>query len=276
MSELDERQEVMQEEQDEQLDEQLDSEEFAEELDEESDEATDADSEESDEGDEEELFDDDSEDSEEGEEADEESEEPTAKTKEESSEPAVSEKSAVGESGYASIEDEIKDRVKPDFVPGSKEFFAAAEAEARAAIAKELGEFDEFDAAHIARYQYYVNESMNSRKVEFQKAIRIISDEHSSRQMTKKIDSQINAILPTPQHKEQLREALNNVSHKMYLEIESSLSKGDASKLIELAKKVAGTHGELVRNKRPVKAAKTRKSSGKKSREIYGSDILGF
>ena len=275
MSELDERQETMQEEQNEQLDDQLDNEEpefDEEELDNDEEELLGNDSDDV----EEELLDDSDNDSNDEESSDEEEKESAVETKKKSDESTAPDKSSASEPGYASIEDEIKDRVKPDFVPGSKEFFAAAEAEARAAIAKELGDFDEFDAAHIARYQYYVNESMNSRKAEFQKAVRIISDEHNSRQLTKNIDRQINAILPTPQHKEQLREALHNVSHKTYLEIENSLSRGDASKLIELAKKVAGTHGELVRNKKPAKAAKAKKSSSKKGREIYGSDILGF
>lgn len=177
---------------------------------------------------------------------------------------------------FATLEDEIKSRVKPDYIPGTKEFFAAAEDEAKKAIEAEFGEFDEFDTKHIARFNYFVNESINSRKAEYQAAVKIIANEHQGRRAIQDINSQMDKLLPKPEQKKQLSEALNKISHAAYLEIESALAKGDPSKLLELAKKVAGAHGKLLDGKQPEGKKPIKDQPVKKKGEVYGSDILGF
>ena len=177
---------------------------------------------------------------------------------------------------FATLEDEIKSRVKPDYIPGTKEFFAAIEDEAKKAIEAEFGEFDEFDTKHIARFNYFVNESINSRKAEYQAAVKIIANEHQGRRAIQDINSQMDKLLPKPEHKKQLAEALNKISHAAYLEIEESLAKGDPSKLLDLAKKVAGTHGKLLDGKTPEGKKPVKTQQDKKKGEVFGSDILGF
>ena len=177
---------------------------------------------------------------------------------------------------FATLEDEVKSRVKPDYIPGTKEFFAAAEDEARKAIEAEFGEFDEFDTKHIARFNYFVNEAISSRKAEYQAAVKIIANEHRGRKAIQDINSQMDKLLPMPEQKKQLAEALNKISHASYLEIESALAKGDPSKLLELVKKVAGTHGKLLDGKQPEGKKPTKDQPAKKKGEVYGSDILGF
>lgn len=177
---------------------------------------------------------------------------------------------------YATLDEEIKNRIKPDYIPGTKEFFNAAESEAKKAVEAEFGEYDEFDTKHIARFNYFVNESINSRKAEYQKGIQIITSERKSRETYQEIHSQVDKLLPSPDQKKRLGEALHKISHAAYLEIEKSLAKGDPSKLLELAQKVAGPHGKLLDGKTPggKKTVKER-PAGKKS-EVYGSDILGY
>lgn len=177
---------------------------------------------------------------------------------------------------FATLEDEIKSRVKPDYIPGTKEFFAAAEDEAKKPIEAEFGEFDEFDTKHITRFNYFVNESINSRKAEYQAAVKIIANEHQGRRAIQDINSQMDKLLPKPEQKKQLSEALNKISHAAYLEIESALAKGDPSKLLELAKKVAGAHGKLLDGKQPEGKKPGKDQPARKKGEVYGSDILGF
>ncbi len=177
---------------------------------------------------------------------------------------------------FATLDEEIKSRVKPDYIPGSKEFFTAAEAEAKKAIEAEFGEYDEFDTKHIARFNYFVNEAINNRKAEYKKAVQIIAGEHQTRKTYQNINSQMDKLLPKPEHKKQLAEALNKISHAAYLEIEESLAKGDPSKLLDLAKKVAGTHGKLLDGKAPEGKKPIKTQQDKKKGEVFGSDILGF
>ncbi|GAB1353155.1 hypothetical protein MASR1M12_18890 [Erysipelotrichia bacterium] len=172
---------------------------------------------------------------------------------------------------YATLDEEIKNRIKPDYIPGTKEFFNAAESEAKKAVEAEFGEYDEFDTKHIARFNYFVNESINSRKAEYQKGIQIITSERKSRETYQEIHNQVDKLLPSPDQKKRLGEALHKISHAAYLEIEKSLAKGDPSKLLELAQKVAGPHGKLLDDVKPPKKQPTKKKG-----EVFGSDILGF
>ena len=172
---------------------------------------------------------------------------------------------------YATLDEEVKSRIKPDYIPGTKEFFNAAESEAKKAVEAEFGEYDEFDTKHIARFNYFVNEAINSRKAEYQKGIQIITSERKSRETYQDIHSQVDKLLPSPEQKKRLGEALHKISHAAYLEIEKSLAKGDPSKLLELAQKVAGPHGKLLDDVKPPKKQPTKKKG-----EVFGSDILGF
>lgn len=172
---------------------------------------------------------------------------------------------------YATLDEEVKSRIKPDYIPGTKEFFNAAESEAKKAVEAEFGEYDEFDTKHIARFNYFVNEAINSRKAEYQKGIQIIASERKSRETYQDIHSQVDKLLPSPEQKKRLGEALHKISHAAYLEIEKSLAKGDPSKLLELAQKVAGPHGKLLDDVKPPKKQPTKKKG-----EVFGSDILGF
>jgi hypothetical protein len=192
---------------------------------------------------------------------------PTKKTDEEK---------ADASSELVPLDEEVKARIKPDYVPGSKEFFQATAAEAKAAVKNELGDFDEFDPDHIARYNYYVAEAQARRKSEYQKGVEQIKDERKAKEVVGNLDSQMQKILPTPELKKKFGQALKQVSHGTYMEIEEALMKGDTSKLIDLAKKVAGPHGQLLDGKKPAGSRKAGKAPVKNKGELYGSDILGF
>jgi hypothetical protein len=193
------------------------------------------------------------------------------------------EQKAEDDSEFATLEDELNARIKPDFVPGSKEFFQATATEAKEAVEKELGDFDEFDPEHIARYNYFINEAQNQRKAEYQKGIEIVKNERTQRAERKTLlkkqkdaETQVDAILTTPEQKKKFGELLKSMSKNSrgeYLVLLEDLSLGKPDRLIKLAKKVAGVHGRLIDNKRP-----QRRSSAKRKRkgEVYGSDLLGF
>lgn len=174
------------------------------------------------------------------------------------------------------LEDEIKQRIKPDYIPGSKEFLDAAEQEARAAVEEEFKEFDEFNTKHIAKFNYHLQESIINRKAEYQKGIQIIAAERKGRETRENVFHQVNKLLPSKEQKQKLGEALHRISHQAYLEIENALKSGDPSKLIDLAKKVAGPHGKLLEGKKPAKKAPVSQDKSKRKSEVFGSDILGY
>ncbi|MCK9492699.1 MAG: hypothetical protein M0Q24_11515, partial [Sulfurimonas sp.] len=106
--------------------------------------------------------------------------------------------SASADTAEPSLEEELKTGIKPDFIPGSKEFFQATAEEAKAKIVEELGEFDEYNPDHIARFNYFVAEAQANRKAEYQGAVEIIKQVREQRvaqrraiETQKQVDKQI-------------------------------------------------------------------------------------
>lgn len=171
-----------------------------------------------------------------------------------------------------SLEEELKTGIKPDFIPGSKEFFQATAEEAKAQIVKELGEFDEYNPDHIARFNYFVAEAQANRKAEYQGAVEIIKQAREQRvaqrraiETQKQVDKQIDSILNTPELKQRFASLLKSMetnSRGDYLVLVEQLNQGKSEGLITLAKRVAGPHGRLLEKK----SGKTRRQTPEKSR----------
>jgi hypothetical protein len=176
------------------------------------------------------------------------------------------------ETAEPSLEEELKTGIKPDFIPGSKEFFQATAEEAKAQIVKELGEFDEYNPEHIARFNYFVAEAQANRKAEYQDAVEIIKQAREQRvaqrravETQEQIDKQIDSILNTPELKQRFASLLKSMetnSRGDYLVLVEQLNQGKPEGLITLAKRVAGPHGRLLEKK----PGKTRRQKPEKSR----------
>ncbi len=232
---------------------------------EEEDQESDEDSEDSDEEDESDDIDDEDDE----EESDEAEEEASAKTEEKPVNEAPQKDTALEEE----VDAEIKANFGPELIPDTPEFIESARLEAIKMVEQTLGEeYFDADGKHQAYHQVYFNKVMANRKAAFNNAVTDILAKKHAQKAQVQLENQINSILVTPEDKKRLGEALNKLSHGTYVEIERALAKGDSSKLIALAKKVAGVHGRLLNNEKPRKA----NNSPRKKGEIYGSDILGF
>ena len=180
--------------------------------------------------------------------------------------------SASADTAEPSLEEELKTGIKPDFIPGSKEFFQATAEEAKAKIVEELGEFDEYNPDHIARFNYFVAEAQANRKAEYQGAVEIIKQVREQRvaqrraiETQKQVDKQIDSILNTPELKQRFASLLKSMetnSRGDYLVLVEQLNQGKLEGLISLAKRVAGPHGRLLEKK----SGKTRKQAPEKNR----------
>ena len=180
--------------------------------------------------------------------------------------------SASADTAEPSLEEELKTGIKPDFIPGSKEFFQATAEEAKAKIVEELGEFDEYNPDHIARFNYFVAEAQANRKAEYQGAVQIIKQGREQRaaqkravETQKQVDKQIDSILNTPELKQRFASLLKSMetnSRGDYLVLVEQLNQGKPEGLISLAKRVAGPHGRLLEKK----SGKTRKQAPEKNR----------
>lgn len=140
-----------------------------------------------------------------------------------------------------SLEDEIVAKVKPDYIPGTNEFFDSVEAEAKAKVAKDLGgEFDEFDAKHMARFSCYVNAIAEEKRKVFYGAVESIRKEREAKEVEARVKSEISAALPTKEELENFGQALGGVSVNFFNELKADLQKGDTKSLIDFANKVNG------------------------------------
>lgn len=190
------------------------------------------------------------------------------------------------QSGELSFEEEVKTRVLAEYTPGTKEFFDASAADAKAEVEKEFGEFDEFDPAHISRFHYYVNKAQVDRNKEYEAAVAIVKTERETRvketqkqQKLKEVEAKIESILPTPELQKDFDALLQDMSKNNrgeFLVMMEELAQGKLDKFVETARKVTGPQHREVINKSARRTAKPASARRKGNRELVGSDILGY
>lgn len=136
-------------------------------------------------------------------------------------------------------QDVISGRIKPDFIPGSKEFFDAVEEAAAHRFKQEMGEeFDEFDPKHLIKFNYFARLEASEREKEYKAAVSYIQKEEASKNIEKSLSSKLDEILVSPELKLKFSKELGKISVSKYAELEKSIAEGDFSGILDLAAKV--------------------------------------
>jgi len=137
-------------------------------------------------------------------------------------------------------QDVVASRIKPDFIPGSKEFFDAVEETAARRFKQEMGEeFDEFDPKHLIKFNYFARLEADEREKEYKAAVSYIQKEEASKNIEKSLSNKLDEILVSPELKLKFSEELGKISVSKYAELEKSIAAGDFSGILDLAAKVA-------------------------------------
>lgn len=137
-------------------------------------------------------------------------------------------------------QDVVLGRIKPDFIPGSKEFFDAVEETAARRFKQEMGEeFDEFDPKHLIKFNYFARLEADEREKEYKAAVSYIQKEEASKNIEKSLSNKLDEILVSPELKLKFSEELGKISVSKYAELEKSIASGDFSGILDLAAKVA-------------------------------------
>ena len=136
-------------------------------------------------------------------------------------------------------QDAVTSRIKPDFIPGSKEFFDAVEETAAHRFKQEMGEeFDEFDPKHLIKFNYFARLEAGEREKEYKDAVSYIQKEEASKNIEKTLSNKLDEILVSPELKLKFSEELGKISVSKYAELEKSIASGDFSGILDLAAKV--------------------------------------
>lgn len=137
-------------------------------------------------------------------------------------------------------QDAVTSRIKPDFIPGSKEFFDAVEETAARRFKQEMGEeFDEFDPKHLIKFNYFARLEAAEREKEYKAAVSYIQKEEASKNIERSLSNKLDEILVSPELKLKFSEELGKISVSKYAELEKSIAAGDFSGILDLAAKVA-------------------------------------
>lgn len=158
-------------------------------------------------------------------------------------------------------QDVVASRIKPDFIPGSKEFFDAVEETAARRFKQEMGEeFDEFDPKHLIKFNYFARLEAAEREKEYKAAVSYIQKEEASKTIERSLSNKLDEILVSPELKLKFSEELGKISVSKYAELEKSIAAGDFSGILDLAAKVAGPfprESGSVRKSKKVKKLKS-------------------
>ena len=166
-------------------------------------------------------------------------------------------------------QDVVTSRIKPDFIPGSKEFFDAVEETAARRFKQEMGEdFDEFDPKHLIKFNYYARLEADEREKEYKAAVSYIQKEEASKNIEKSLSNKLDEILVSPELKLKFSEELGKISVSKYAELEKSIAAGNFSGILDLAAKVTGSFPRESNS-----ARKSKKVNKPKSVKLF-SDFL--
>lgn len=166
-------------------------------------------------------------------------------------------------------QDAVTSRIKPDFIPGSKEFFDAVEETAARRFKQEMGEeFDEFDPKHLVKFNYFARLEADEREKEYKAAVSYIEKEEASKNIERSLSNKLDEILVSPELKLKFSEELGKISVSKYAELEKSIAAGNFSGILDLAAKVTGT---FPRESKTV--GKSKKVNKPKSVKLF-SDFL--
>lgn len=169
---------------------------------------------------------------------------------------------------------EFLDRIKPDYIPGSQEFFDAVERAAIESFSKEVGEeFDEYNTKHIVRMSYFARRESAKRENEYHDAIGELRQEKGAKAAEQEISSKMASILNTPELQTKFNEEFEKISVSKYRQFERELAAGNLKGFLEFVNDVA-----TRKPSKPVVKGKptntTRKNNSRTRRVELFSDYL--
>lgn len=131
----------------------------------------------------------------------------------------------------------VKQRIRPELIAGTNEFFDSIADDARAKVEELTGEeFDEFNQKHQSRFQYYIGVFAEERKQEMHRTIDSLRQEYAHTVRQKKqaeaeqnLMNYLNSELKTVEEKEAFRNICNRMPHEDFTKMDSMISNGDLS-----------------------------------------------
>ncbi len=135
----------------------------------------------------------------------------------------------------------MNERIHPEGIPGTTEFFDAVEAGAKAKFKEAMGtDFDEFDSSHVVRLNYFVQQEVKYREQVYEEAASRTRARLESEDNYNKLQSALSGVLATDELKKKFTEELGKLSFRTVQELETEIAKGEFARVVKFASKVAG------------------------------------
>lgn len=174
------------------------------------------------------------------------------------------------------------DRIYPEYIPGTNEFFSGVEIDARKAVEESTGEeFDEFNPQHMSRFNYYASLAAKKREDEGRRGIEYLKREEQQiaqiqkqKEVEKNFGEFLNKQITSKELADRFQEACDNLTVRQTREINAKIEKGDYSGVQRIIDGIKGRRGNAQpryasQNPRPVR---TYSNSGNNAPKL--SDIL--
>lgn len=158
------------------------------------------------------------------------------------------------------------DRIYPEFVAGTNEFFNGVEDDARKAVEQSTGEeFDEFNPQHMSRFNYYANLAAKRREDEGRRGIEYLKRQEQEiaqiqkqKEVEKNFGEFLNKQITSQELANKFQEACDNLTVRQTREINMKIEKGDYSGVQRIIDGIKGRHGNAQpryasQNPRPIR-----------------------
>lgn len=158
------------------------------------------------------------------------------------------------------------DRIYPEYIPGTNEFFSGVEEDARKAVEQSTGEeFDEFNPQHMSRFNYYANLAAKKREDEGRRGIEYLKREEQQmaqiqkqKEVEKNFGEFLNKQITSQELANKFQEACDNLTVKQTREINMKIEKGDYSGVQRIIDGIKGKRGNAQpryasQNPRPIR-----------------------
>ena len=144
--------------------------------------------------------------------------------------------------------DEISSRIKPEFLPKSREFRQACKRDAEKRVKEEfqVDEYDEFDEEQKLAFMEAYSEAVQERGEIYKGAVQYIKSEKARAENEQKqisylrsVDEEVGKICDTKELKQKLDEAIDGATVKFVQEMRKDLLNGKPEKFLNFARQVA-------------------------------------
>lgn len=143
------------------------------------------------------------------------------------------------------------DRIYPEYIPGTNEFFSGVESDARKAVEESTGEeFDEFNPQHMSRFNYYANLAAKKREDEGRRGIEYLKREEQQiaqiqkqKEVERNFGEFLNKQITSQELANRFQEACDNLTVRQTREINAKIEMGDYSGVQRIIDGIKGQRG---------------------------------